>query len=389
MPPKKNAKHEAVAGDITNFDEWVDDIKKDVKSVQDITNTIEWISSGMVAANLALSGHPGYGLPFGCIINMEGLSDSGKSLMAQTACREAQEKYRERLRALYITSERGMFTSRLEQMGLCVKRKSEDPKNDKAGTFKPIQTTNLTDLADDILPGFFKSADEHPEMRFMLVFDSISMLMTDHERESDFNTQDMARAKELRKFMRILNDSIRPNIMILLIHHQTHKINTNPGIPLPPTQGSRELDIGGGTAMKYVPDVRIQINFAGKEKRGSGEDAETVGQKCRIETIKTRLYKPMIKATLTIDHSCGFTQLGGLSEQLEDLKLVDEVGQGWWICKPIFGDKKFQGWNKLQDELEKPENVRRVVDLIVENLKFETFAGEQVAVNPTVKAEKA
>lgn len=385
MAAKPNAKKDTSGADITDFDNFLDSVTKQSNTIREPAKEVEWVSSGMVAANLALSGHPACGWPMGKMINFEGLSDSGKSLMMQTGMREAQKKYGSNFRGLYIDSERGTVMQRLEQMGLFVRRKPkniqkpdvanwEDNTGDpRASTFRVLQTTDLTDLADNVLPSFFKQVQAHPEMNFILAFDSISMLMTQHERDSDFNTQDMARAKELRKFMRLINDAVRPNLSVFMVHHQTHRISTTGMLSM--KQGSHERDIGGGTAMKFVPDVRVEIDYVGKEKRGSGDDETVIGQKCRIRVVKTRLYKPMIEAVLTIDHSCGFTQLGGLFDQLEQLKLVEPKGDKRWTCKALFGDKSFFQKN-LQDELEKPEHVQKVVDLIVEHMRVETFGGE-------------
>jgi biotin synthase len=61
-------------------------------------------------------------------------------------------------------------------------------------------------------------------MQFILMIDSVSMLVTEHERATDFETRDMSRAQELRKMMRLLNDGYSGNLTVFLIHHQTDRI---------------------------------------------------------------------------------------------------------------------------------------------------------------------
>lgn len=157
---------------------------------------------------------------------------------------------------------------------------------------------------------------------------------------------------------------------MFLIHHQTMRIATG-GKQLSAKQGNHERDVGGGSSVKYVPDVRIEVDYVGKEKRGSGENERVVGQVCRIRVVKTRLYKPMIEAKVVIDHNKGFTVLGGLFDQLIDLGFVDAKGDRW-ICKKILGDKTFNK-NQLQDELEKPERANQVANLIMESMQVTAY----------------
>lgn len=369
--------------DIGNFDNFMDSITKDVETVTRVEANMEvrWLSCFNVAINLALSGHPEKGLPIGRIVNFEGESDTGKTLLALTAVREAQAQYGSFFRCLVIDTERGMDLKRTASLGICVTKKPKNPKkpdadegedttNDpRAGTFKVIQTTDVTTLGDSILPPFLAAARAHPEMTFILMIDSVSMLVTGHERDTDFETRDMSRAQELRKMMRLLNDGYSPNLTVFLVHHQTDRIAAG-GI-LSAKTGNHNKDIGGGKAMKFVPSVRLEISYGGKEKRGSGENEETIGQKCRVEVIKTRLFRPMLRAETYIDHNTGFTQLGGLADQLVQQGVVIEAGSMFQV-PALFGEKKWH-WKNLEQELEKPENARKVVELIVDRMQVAAF----------------
>jgi RecA/RadA recombinase len=206
-------------------------------------------------------------------------------------------------------------------------------------------------------------------MMFILMIDSVSMLVTEHERTTDFETRDMSRAQELRKMMRLLNDGYSGNLTVFLIHHQTDRIAAG-GI-LSAKTGNHNKDIGGGKAMKFVPSVRLEISYSGKERRGSGENEKIIGQGCRIEVIKTRMFKPMLKAETYIDHNTGFTQLGGLADQLKQQGVIIEDGKMFQV-PVLFGEKKWH-WVNLEQELEKPENARKVVELIVERMQVSTF----------------
>lgn len=384
----KEANKDKAPIDISNFDNFCDKITEDLDRITSVNpmSQIQWLDCYNVAINLALSGHPEKGLPFGKIINFEGESDTGKTLLALTAIREAQKRYGSLFRCLIIDSERGMAISRCADLGIFVKKKPKNPKkpnvedgeddtNDpRAGTFKILQTTDLTTIADKILPDYLAAARQNPQMVFILMIDSVSMLVTSHERESEFETRDMARALELRKFMRMLNDGYSENLTVFLIHHQSDRIAAG-GAPLPAKPGSHTKDISGGKAVKYVPSVRLEISFTGREKRGSGENERIIGQKARVEVIKTRLYKPMIRAEVYIDHNIGFTQLGGLADQLFQIGALVECGQGRWQCPPVFGEKKLPRTD-MEAELEKPENCRKVVQVLMERMKLVPFGGE-------------
>jgi RecA/RadA recombinase len=388
---KKDDKHKSskvdrkeVTADIANFDTFMDEITDKVKTVTRVeANTeVKWLSCFNVATNLALSGHPEKGLPIGRIINFEGESDTGKTLLALTAIREAQIQYGSFFRCLVIDTERGMDLKRNAALGICVTKKPKNSKkpneaegedttgDPRAGTFKIIQTTDVSTLGNNILPPFLAAARAHPEMQFILMIDSVSMLVTEHERITDFETRDMSRAQELRKMMRLLNDGYSGNLTVFLIHHQTDRIAAG-GI-LSAKTGNHNKDIGGGKAMKFVPSVRLEISYSGKEKRGSGENERIIGQGCRIEVIKTRMFKPMLRCETYIDHNTGFTQLGGLADQLKQQGVIVEDGKMFQV-PALFGEKKWH-WANLEQELEKPENARKVVSMIVERMQVSTFS---------------
>lgn len=383
--PRDESKFSSAANDIDDFDAMMDNVTKGLTTVTNIdpSKVLEWVGSGNIAANLAMSGHPMHAFPFGRIVNLEGESDTGKTLLAQTAIREAQQQYEANFRCLYIDSERGVEVSRLESLGVFCKRKP--PKNGKipagdeakydttgdprAGTLRLEQTTDLTTISDTLLPPFLHAARNRPDMRFIFALDSVSLLVTSHERDTDFNTRDMTRAIEIRKFMRLLNDMYPANLLTFLVHHQSTRIST--GTPLAAKTGAHERDISGGKSVKYVPDVRIEVDYGGKETRGSGANTKVIGQIAKIKVIKTRLYRPMLEARAVIDHSKGFTQTGGLWGLLDDLGLINKDGK-MWQCPEITGEKKFFESN-LKDELEKPENTEKIVDLIMDRMQTSTF----------------
>lgn len=389
---KAKKKEESSSVDISNFGDFVDDLieQSDRITETDPSKALRWLSAYSVPINLALSGHPEKGVPMGRMINFEGESDTGKTLLALTMMRETQQTYGSMFRGLVIDTERGIVPSRCEDMGLFVKKKPKNSKkpvaedgedttgDPRAGTFKVIQTTDLTVISDKILPRFLAQVHEHPEFVFILLIDSVSMIVTTHEREAEFDTKDMARALELRKFMRLLNDGYSENLTVFLVHHHSARIATG-GKQLTTKQGSHANDIAGGKAMKFVPSVRIEIGYGGKDYEETGKkDAEgkkiagkILGQKCRIEVIKSRLFRPMIKAEVVIDHNCGFTQLNGLFDQLVQMGVVIEDGNKW-ICPSILGKEKF--WLKdIEPELEKPENAVKVVEQIVKRMTFANF----------------
>ena len=196
------------------------------------------------------------------------------------------------------------------------------------------------------------------------------MLVTTHERESDFETRDMTRAVEIRKFLRLLNDRFPKNLLVFNIHHQSAVIKTNQYESYDDTREMKKT-ISGGKASKYVPDIRLSVDYAGKEQRGSGDKKHIIGQIARLKVIKTRLSRPMIEADLTINHSYGFTRTGGLFEQLKQSGLVIAAG-AMWKCPDISGDKKWH-INALKDEIEKEENSQKVCDLIMEKITMAGF----------------
>ena len=388
----KDTKHKATkidrldAPDFDDFGSFMKVITKDQDRITRLVAGEEliWISCFNVAINLALSGHPAKGLPAGAIVNFEGESDTGKTLLAFTAARENQRQYGSQSRCLVVDTERGVKLMRAEQLGIFVKKKPKNPKkpnledgeddtkDPRAGTFEVVQATNISLICDKIITPFCAAARANPQYQSILIIDSVSMLVSTHESTTDFDTRDMARAQELRKMMRLLNSEFSKNLTVFLVHHQTDRI-AKTGQVLSSKTGNHDKDIGGGKAMKFVPSVRLEVSYGGKEYRGGESNKRIIGQTCRIEVIKTRLNRPMLKAEVVIDHQRGFTQLSGLYNQLEQEGIViDADTQGWKLCPPLFGTKKWK-MDALEQELEKEENAAKVVQLITERMTMGAF----------------
>jgi len=386
MAKKKKSKKKDDEGPVsTDMDKMIESMTKDADAIRESTpsDQIKHVSSGNIAVNLCLSGDPSSAIPMGKIVNLEGESDTGKSLLALTILREGQIDHQELFRGLIVDTERAFDERRTEEMGLFLRRKPKDPKNPKvdegeddtndprASTCRIIQTTDLTTLAEVVVPRFFRMARDHPEMIFFILIDSMSMVVTAHEREATFETRDMARAQEIRKFMRLLNDQFPNNLSVILTHHQTDRIATG-GSRLAAKTGNHMKDIGGGKAVKYTPDIRIEIDYKGREVRGSGANERIVGQKCRVKVIKNRGYPPMVEAVVVINHEKGFTATSGLFDQLVQLKLIVPTGK-MYKCPDILGDRKWYA-KALEDELEKPEHAAQVAQLIVDVLESGKFS---------------
>lgn len=317
-----------------------------------------WISSGNVAINMACTAHPARCVQMGKIVNLEGESDTGKTLLALTIIREAQRAYGDNLRFLIIDSERGMDPARTASMGLNVNKRSI------------IQTTDMTELAEVIMPNFQNMARADSDRIYICLIDSMSMLVTAHERDTEFGKKNIQRANDFGKFMRLLNDRFPPNLLILCVHHQYDRIST--GGALSSKTGHHGKDIGGGKKSKYVPDARLEIDYAGKAKELVNGKEKIIGQECRIKVIKSRWGIPMTEARVLIDHKVGFTVTSGMFDMMMDHGLIIPEGK-MFRCEEIFGDKKFYK-TSLNKEMEKPEHAQQAAQLLADRITIAHFS---------------
>jgi len=175
---------------LQNVDDSVEIISQSVYS-----NIEDWIPSGNYILNACLSGDLFKGCPSGRILTLAGESQTGKSFLAVSFCREAQKKG---YTPVYLDSENSIDKDFVTRLGC-------DPNNfiiKQVNTIKET-TTFIANMCKDIQEQVNNGA-ERPKI--LLVLDSIGQLTSEKERDDALEGKtvaDFTKAKDIRAMFRV------------------------------------------------------------------------------------------------------------------------------------------------------------------------------------------
>jgi protein RecA len=239
-------------------------------SNQDVS---DYLSSGLLNLNKAISGYYRGGFPVGRISEIYGGESSGKTLMATMAMIETQKKGGI---AVMLDFEHAFSVSRAEELGL---------NTDQGWIYKQPETAEsgfvwLKEICEKIR--------EHKDnTHITFVIDSIAAMTTVAELEAGFDGGNMKTRLSLPTLMstscKLLAGIISNTNATLIFLNQTRD---NPGVMF----GDKETQ-PGGKAMKFYASLRIRL---GKRKKIKGEADQIIGEEIVAKTIKNKVYRPFI-----------------------------------------------------------------------------------------------
>lgn len=279
-----------------------------------------WLSTGNYALNFNLTGDFSRGIPNRRSTMLWGLSGTGKSFLAASIAKEAQDKG---YYVVYIDTEDSVHTEYFEKIGLDMSREK-------------FMTVRISTIGEAIktMSEFFDTFDEDDKVCYIL--DSLTMLETEKESE-DFDKGiikgDMGQfAKQAKKFMKNVNNKIgdRDNFFIMTNHaYDNQDVTNGEGVSIP----------SGGKGIIFVPSISI---FLKKLKLKEGTDI--IGVRITAETTKSRFTQLGRKIQLEVPYDRGIDPLDGLIDLAEQAGLVSKAGA--WYSYELDGEvKKFQKKN--------------------------------------------
>jgi len=246
------------------------DLSKVVKNLKSEFSTIsvaeekedpqDFISSGNLALDLVLDG----GFPYGSVIELLGLSQSGKSLLIQKAIANSMKKYP--TVGVLANRENAYTKKRGEQLGI---------DNNSLLVAYPSDIPDVQSCFLFIFNSIAEIRKQDKDCYIAVGIDSISAFGKDVAFEkSDSGRKAKATHEGLREVLKLMDDKI-----ILLVANQvTYKIGVMYGDPRTTTAGE---------SMKYYSNVRLALQDAHKVVDKS-KGNEILGNWIEIEVIKTR-----------------------------------------------------------------------------------------------------
>lgn len=286
----------------------------------------EWIDTGVYALNGIISGRMiGGGVPAGRLMEIAGLSGTGKSFLMRRIAKGAQDAG---YYVVYIDTENAETVEGFMNSGLDVTDRSK---------FQLLNTASIDNVENIIarkckgIVSYNAGRPRSEWFKAIIVLDSLGMLRTKTEMEQNEKgeySQDMGRrAKDIGRMLRAANDwAMRANVPIIFTNHQFKD---------PSPFASKTFDkSSGGEKVAYVVSTAIQIRSS--MSKDETDDASSMtdlayGENLKIRAKKTRFVIPFLETNLYIDFRRGLSEYSGLLDIAERIGFLKKVGQKYQL----------------------------------------------------------
>tara|TARA_R100001086_G_scaffold249981_2_gene192273 strand:- start:1658 stop:2680 length:1023 start_codon:yes stop_codon:yes gene_type:complete len=305
-----------------------------------------WLDTGYPVLNKRISGSYFKGFPMGRMVEIFGPPSAGKTAIAQSAMKAAQDAGGV---AIFFDHETSFDLRLAEKLGL-------DPDPNKFIYLQP-------DTFEESMDSFIKIVGTIREGNFgidkdapiVVIWDSLAAMIPQSKWDkdaSDFNMNDntaLARATAAA-FPTLSKRITKWNVCGIFLNQARTKIGVMFGDP---------TSTPGGSSMEFYASVRLKLG-GGKLKDGAGK---TIG----CETVKNKIYRPFQKCKWDFvfqdDGTGKFDVVGGVIDELKELKLLPVSGAYIeWDGKKYYK----AGLTKLIES--DPAQKQKLFDMLPDNL---------------------
>lgn len=305
------------------------------------TNVPGWVGSGSDILDLAVSNRPNGGFPMGRIIELTGLEQSGKSLMAAHTLASTQ-----RLGgvAVLIDTETAVSREFLEAIGVDVSKLVYVSADSVEQVFEFTET-----IIEKVRTG-----TTNKDKPVTIVIDSMAAASTEKELDADYGKDGYATDKAIliSKAMRKITNVIgREKITLIVTNQLRQKLNA--------MAFSDPWTTSGGKALGFHASVRLRLKNIGtiKGKDANGKE-KIVGIKVRAQIIKNRMGPPLRAADFDILFDRGIDNYGSWLGVLKENGLIKQAGAWYSYVDTETGEElKFQSKDFIK-LLEDREDIR-------------------------------
>jgi RecA/RadA recombinase len=311
----------------------VSDMKKKLTELSKAYKSLskaEFTRSGSVVLDAILGG----GIPRGVFILWSAENGCGKSTgalhISRAFCMQGKK-------VLYLDYEGGVNTSQIEGIGLSDYLYS--PEENPDGNFILYQVQTYKD-AESIFDQIMEDVD-------LVIIDSATAMLTEKVKGS--SSEDSLPGLDSRVMSTFLKkykaEAVRSGVSWIIINQIRTKIATGYG------QHTHDEE-AGGNALKFYPDVRLQMKKAYKgtltrvEETASGDQEVPFGSICSIYAVKNRYERSNIPLSIAIIFGKGISNEFAYYDFLMGAGAIEKKG-GWYNISVNGEEAKVQGVNRV------------------------------------------
>jgi len=283
----------------------------------DIEDSPDMTSTGNLAFDLIIDG----GMPFGHVVELLGLSASGKSTIVQKIIATAQKKYG--AVSVLIDRENAFFKPRAKELGVDTKnlilvKPKDTPGVSSAYAFVIDTVTTIRAQDKEIAIAAAKNekakeairkTDKYKRTHIVIAIDSVAAFESDVDLgKSDSGRKAQQHHAGLRKILSVIDEQM----MCVVTNHVTWKIGIVFGDKKSTTAGE---------SYKYYGTVRCSL----EEKRiivAPEMNNEPIGTWVRVEVIKTRLGPCYRSCVMPLFYKDPIPYYGGIARLLVDRNIM-------------------------------------------------------------------
>jgi len=354
MAKAKTKKEETGSDIFGELDKLINSQFKNVIDLSKIDGKVKhWYDTGVYSLNYAMSKNLRYGIPGGRITSFDGLSGTGKSLLAATVMRDPKLDM-----IIILETEGGGHAKELIEFAGVDPKKVRILKAHTFGNYKiNKKTSKIEDVADNKFPVNTDTPENHyvegatrqvkkmvnalefnsklKEAKILILLDSLGNLQSVREFGG---TVDMgARSQNVGQFFRTFDTAFEKSNIAFIF---TNKLYTNIGNIYDPWKAT------GGVNAEYNPS--ISVRFTELAANGEVSDKEMTAEKERRKTslgsslksirgqiTKSRFGTERRNCWFLLDFAVGPIKYSGLFTLLKDFGLAKKSGSRYTIA----------GWN--------------------------------------------
>lgn len=307
------------------------------------TNVAGWVSFGNSMLDVAVSNQAYGGAPVGRIVEITGLEQSGKSLLAAHLLAETQKLGGV---SVLIDTENAVSRDFLEAIGVDISK------------LLYIQADSVEQCFDFTETIIEKVRENDRDKLVTIVTDSVAAASTTNELKADFSKDGYATdkaiiiSKALRKITNLIG---RQRVLAVYTNQLRQKMNAMFGDP---------WTTSGGKGLAFHSSVRLRLKNMGQIKDKSDR---IIGIKVRAQVIKNRIGPPLRSTDFEIYFDRGIDNHGSWLKVMKDTKVAKMAGAWYTYVDTDTGEEhKFQA-KDFSDLLEaNPELEKQIYERICE-----------------------